>query len=546
VTRFIFVTGGVVSSLGKGLAAASLGALLRARGFHVRLRKLDPYLNVDPGTLSPYQHGEVYVTDDGTETDLDLGHYERFTEVATTQSDYTTTGQIYLRVLNKERQGEYLGSTVQVVPHITNEIKHFLSHCTNDEEIVIYEIGGTVGDIESLPFLEALRQFRQEQGPGRTLFMHVALIPYIQAACESKTKPAQHSVRELQRSGIQPDILLARCDRPLSLENRQKLALFCNIPFERVIEAQDVPTIYQAPLTYHAAGLDDQVMAFFGLPSSPPALAPWRHLVDKILSTSKEVTVACVGKYIHFPDTYKSLLEAMVHGGACQNIHVTVRWVDAELLEEGGPESLEEHFRGVDGILIPGGFGVRGVEGKIRAISYARTHNIPCLGICLGMQLMVVETARCLAGMPDAASSEFATSPYPVIDILSSWMKQGEKVSYGDQKGLGGSMRLGSFPAYLSHTSQAFHVYKKDKIFERHRHRYEVNMTYRERLEAAGLIFSGLSPDGLLTEIVERQDHPWFIGCQFHPEFNSRPFAPHPLFVSFIEAVSKRGENTSL
>jgi CTP synthase len=545
MARFIFVTGGVISSLGKGLAAASLGALLKSRGFRVRLRKLDPYLNVDPGTLSPYQHGEVYVTDDGTETDLDLGHYERFSNVDTTARDYTTTGKIYLNVLNKERQGEYLGATVQVIPHITQEIKEFLTTETQEEDFVICEIGGTVGDIESLPFLEAIRQFRQENGAAQTLFIHVALVPYIETASESKTKPVQHSVKEMQRAGIQPDIVFCRCDRPLSLDNRHKLALFCNVPLDNVIEAKNVPSIYQAPVIYHQAGLDTQVLKHFNLDAPLPDITPWEKLTAHILDPQKEVRVAIVGKYINFPDTYKSLLQALIHAGAHHETRCQITWVDAELLEDNGAEFVQEQLGGVDGIIIPGGFGIRGVEGKIRALSFARTHKIPCLGICLGMQLMVIETARHLAGLQDAHSSEFGISEHLVVGLLSQWEKQGAAVAYqGESKGMGGTMRLGSYPTYLVHHTKAWEIYGQEKIAERHRHRYEVNMTYKDTLEKAGLVFSGLSPDGQLPEMVERADHPWFVGCQFHPELKSRPFRPHPLFISFLSAcLDRRKEN---
>lgn len=544
MAHFIFITGGVISSLGKGLAAASLGALLKARGFQVRLRKLDPYLNIDPGTLSPYQHGEVYVTDDGTETDLDLGHYERFTDVETTALDYTTTGKIYLNVLNKERQGDYLGATVQVIPHITNEIKAFLTQDTHEEDFIICEVGGTVGDIESLPFLEAARQLRHEKGSAHTLFIHVALVPYVETAGEAKTKPVQHSVKELQRSGIQPDILLCRCDRPLSSDNHSKLALFCNVPLENVIEGTNVPTIYQAPLTYHAAGLDQQVLKHFHLKAPPLSLTKWENLCQQILYPQKEIEIAFVGKYGNFPDTYKSLLQALIHAGASHKTRVNISWVHPEILEDEDDARLHTHLAHVNGVLVPGGFGIRGIEGKIRAISFARTNKIPCLGICLGMQLMVVESARNLAGLAHAHSSEFAVSPHPVVDLLAQWDKQGAAHTYqGREKGLGGTMRLGAYPTYLAHHTKAWEIYGEDKILERHRHRYEVNAAYKEVLEKAGFVFSGFSPDGLLPEIVERVDHPWFMGCQFHPEFKSRPFNPHPFFLSFVEACLIQKQN---
>ncbi len=538
MSRFIFITGGVISSLGKGLAAASLGALLKSRGYRVRLRKLDPYLNVDPGTLSPYQHGEVYVTNDGTETDLDLGHYERFTEVDTTAFDYTTTGKIYLNVLNKERLGHYLGATVQVIPHITNEIKEFLTQETQDEDFVICEIGGTVGDIESFPFLEAIRQLRQERGPSQVLFIHVALVPYIVAAGEVKTKPVQHSVKELQHAGIQPDILLCRCDRALSSEHQQKLALFCNVPLDNVIEARDVATIYQAPLTYHLAGLDHRVLAHFGLPSPTPNLSPWEDLCERMLRPSKILQIAIIGKYINLADAYKSLSQALIHAGAQESIHVEINWIDAELFEAPFPEKiLVEKLSPIDGIIIPGGFGVRGVQGKIRAIQYAREHKVPCLGICLGMQLMVVEAAQNLLGLKDAHSSEFLRTKHPIVGLLSEWEKNGKVHTYeGEKRGFGGTMRLGAYPAYLGIGTQALQIYGQEKILERHRHRYEINIHYQKDLEGVGLIFSGLSPDGKLPEIVECRDHPWFVGVQFHPELKSRPFRPHPLFLSFLRA----------
>ncbi len=538
MARFIFITGGVISSLGKGLAAASLGALLKARGFRVCLRKLDPYLNVDPGTLSPYQHGEVYVTQDGTETDLDLGHYERFAEVNTSSFDYTTTGKIYLNVLNKERHGNYLGATVQVIPHITNEIKDFLQKKTEDVDFVICEIGGTVGDIESLPFLEAIRQFRHEQGALGSLFIHVALVPYIATAGESKTKPVQHSVKELQHAGIQPDLLLCRCDRPLSLDHQRKLALFCNVPLECVIEAQDVPTIYQAPISYHLAGLDTQVVKYFNLQTPSPNLEKWERLCQNILYPERKVKIALVGKYISFPDTYKSLIQAIIHAGAAQNTAVEISWIDSEVFEgEGCSTRLQTHLENLQAVLIPGGFGVRGVEGKINAITFARLHKIPCLGICLGMQLMVVEGARTIPGFEDANSSEFSATPHPVVDVLDHWEKEGTRQEYKKEQGLGATMRLGKYPARLTPSTKAFDIYGSEEIFERHRHRYEVNLDYQDVFDQAGLVFSGLSPDSKLPEILERPDHPWFLGVQFHPELKSRPFEPHPLFVSFIKAA---------
>lgn len=541
MTRFIFVTGGVVSSLGKGLASASLGALLKARGFKVCLRKLDPYLNVDPGTMNPHQHGEVFVTEDGTEADLDLGHYERFTGVDTVFGDCVTTGKIYLNVIHRERRGDYLGATVQVIPHITDEIKAFVARETKDFDFVICEIGGTVGDIESLPFLEAIRQLRNDWGATKTLFIHVALVPYIPAAGECKSKPVQHSVRELQHAGIQADLLLCRCDRPLSEDIRKKLALFCNMAPQRVIEALDVETIYAVPLAYQKAGLDREVCEYFGLPPLPePPMDPWEEVVQRVLHPAEgEVTIAIVGKYMDLQDAYKSLGEALTHGGIFHRVRVNLKWIDATLFEDDNNEALLAHELGnVHAILVPGGFGQRGIEGMITVIQYAREKKIPFLGICLGMQLAVIEAARNLGGFPLANSTEFnATTPDPVIALLTEWMKGDDLHYYQAERGLGGTMRLGAYVCLLQEGSKAHEIYDAASISERHRHRYEFNLSYRQKLAETGILFSGLSPDGQLMEIIERPDHPWFVAVQFHPELKSRPLAPHLLFISFIGAA---------
>jgi len=536
--RYIFITGGVVSSLGKGLASAALGAVLQARGFKVRLRKLDPYLNVDPGTMSPYQHGEVYVTDDGAETDLDLGHYERFTGVAARKSDNITTGRIYWNVLEKERRGDYLGGTVQVIPHITNEIKEFIgSPECNDSDFVLCEVGGTVGDIESLPFLEAIRQFGNEVGLKNALFIHVTLMPYIATAGELKTKPTQHSVKELLSVGIQPSILLVRADREIPAEERRKIALFCNIPAERVIPALDVSSIYQVPISYHGEGLDDQVLSYFEMDAPRPDLSKWMDILHKVQHPEGEVTIGVVGKYTSLLDSYKSLSEALTHGGFANNVKVNLSWLNAEIFEKEDSVNLLEK---VDGILVPGGFGERGTEGKIRAVKFAREHKIPYFGICLGMQMAVIETARNLAGLNDVGSSEFGKYGNPVVGLMTEWMK-GEELERRNEVGnLGGTMRLGAYRAKLEKGSKAEEIYGTTDISERHRHRYEVNMTYKKQLEDAGLKFSGLSPDGKLPEIVEIADHPWFVGVQFHPELKSKPFEPHPLFTSFIKAAVEK------
>ena len=539
MTRFIFITGGVVSSLGKGLCSAALGALLQARGYKVRLRKLDPYLNVDPGTMSPYQHGEVYVTDDGAETDLDLGHYERFTGVSGKRSDNVTTGQIYSKVLAKERRGDYLGATVQVIPHVTDAIKEFVRADLGDEDFVVCEIGGTVGDIEGLPFLEAIRQLGNELGRQRSLFLHCTLVPFIRAAGELKTKPTQHSVKELQSVGIKPDILVCRCERPIPAEERRKIGLFCNVPETAVIQALDVDSIYAVPQAYHNEGLDGEVCRHFELADTPePELGRWNDVIKPIREPDGEVTIGVVGKYTALLDAYKSLAEALTHGGIANDVKVKVSWLDSEIFEsEGTTHQLE----GVHGILVPGGFGERGSEGKIAAVRFAREHKIPYFGICFGMQMAVIEASRNLAGISGAGSTEFGTPQDPVVGLMTEWT-QGNQVERRDlESDLGGSMRLGAYRCLLSENSKVREVYGgAPEISERHRHRFEVNINYRGALEAAGLRFSGLSPDGELPEIIELPDHPWFIGVQFHPELKSRPFEPHPLFTSFIEAAVRQ------
>jgi CTP synthase len=534
MTRFIFITGGVVSSLGKGLASAALGALLQARGFKVRLRKLDPYLNVDPGTMSPYQHGEVFVTDDGAETDLDLGHYERFTGVSARRTDSVTTGRIYSEVIAKERRGDYLGATIQVIPHVTDAIKEFIRADVGDADFVLCEIGGTVGDIEGLPFLEAIRQLGNELGRERSLFVHLTLVPHIASAGELKTKPTQHSVKELQSVGIQPDILLCRCDRPIGADQRRKIGLFCNIQVERVIPAIDVDTIYQVPIAYHEEGFDREVCRHFGLETPEPDLKRWRDIVARIRAPEGEVTIAIVGKYTHLMDSYKSLIEALSHAGIANHVKVNLNWVDSEIFESEDPiHKLET----VHGILVPGGFGERGSEGKVAAVQFAREQRIPYFGICFGMQMAVIEGARHLAGITKAGSTEFGPCADPVIGLMTEWT-QGNRVERRNSEGdLGGSMRLGAYPCVLAEGSRVRQIYDAGMISERHRHRYEVNITYRPGLEKAGFVFSGMSPDGELPEIVELPDHPWFVGVQFHPELKSKPFAPHPLFTSFIAAA---------
>lgn len=538
--RYIFITGGVVSSLGKGIASAALGALLQSRGYGVRLRKLDPYLNVDPGTMSPRQHGEVYVTDDGAETDLDLGHYERFTGVSARQSDNITTGRIYQRIIEKERRGDYLGATIQVIPHVTNDIKEFvLSDPGEGVDFVLCEIGGTVGDIEGLPFFEAIRQLGQELGPQRACFIHLTLLPYIPAAGEMKTKPTQHSVKELRSIGIQPQILLCRCDRPIPINEKGKIASFCNVRPTSVIEARDVGHIYDVPVAYHTEGLDSEVLSHFGIADAPqPDLSSWQQIARTIHNPDGHVSIALVGKYTDVPDAYKSVSEALGHGGLANQVKVDIRFVDSEQFDD--PASSLEELDGVHGILLPGGFGERGAHGKMRAARYAREKKLPCFGICYGMQLSVVEAARNLAGIKDAATSEFGPTNEPVVGLMEEWTKGNEKVTRDASTDLGGTMRLGAYPARLKEGSLVAQVYGGLEISERHRHRYEVNASYIPKLEKAGMIFSGMSPDGRLPEIVELKDHPWFIGVQFHPELKSRPFEPHPLFASFIAAAVKK------
>jgi len=534
MTRFIFITGGVTSSLGKGLTSAALGALLQARGYKVRLRKLDPYLNVDPGTMSPYQHGEVYVTDDGAETDLDLGHYERFTGVPTRRSDNVTTGQIYSKVLTRERRGDYLGATVQVIPHVTDAIKEFIRSDLTDEDFLVCEIGGTVGDIEGLPFLEAIRQLGNELGPENSIFIHLTLVPYLAAAGELKTKPTQHSVKELQSVGIKPDIVICRCERPIPQDARRKIALFCNVRPTAVIEGMDVDTIYAVPRAYHEERLDDEVCRHFRLESPPPDLSQWDLVTDRIRRPDGEVTIGVVGKYTSLLDSYKSLAEAMAHGGIANNVRVKVNWLDSEIFES---EGTIQHLEDVHGILVPGGFGERGAEGKIAAARFARERQVPYFGICFGMQMAVIEAARSLAGLSKAGSTEFGPTADPVVGLMTEWAAGNRVERRNVESELGGTMRLGAYPCVIDPDSRVHGIYRAGQISERHRHRYEVNINYREVLELAGLHFSGLSPDGELPEIVELREHPWFIGVQFHPELKSKPFEPHPLFTSFIEAA---------
>ncbi len=536
--RYIFITGGVVSSLGKGLASAALGALLQSRGYSVRLRKLDPYLNVDPGTMSPYQHGEVFVTDDGAETDLDLGHYERFTGVPASQKDNITTGRIYQDIIAKERRGDYLGGTVQVIPHVTDAIKTFVVSGNEDIDFVLVEIGGTVGDIEALPFFEAIRQVGNDLPRGAAIYVHLTLMPYIPSAGELKTKPTQHSVKELRSIGIQPDILMCRSDREVPASERRKIALFCNVREEAVIQALDVSSIYDVPLAYHNEGLDGQVLAAFGIEDAPePDHTRWDTISNTIANPEGEVVIAIVGKYTGLKDAYKSLMEALVHGGIANAVKVRLEWIESEVFEREDPAPYLED---VNGILVPGGFGERGAEGKILAAKFARERGVPYFGICFGMQMACVEAARNLAGIENATSTEFGEGGEPIVGLMTEWM-QGEELKQREVDGdLGGTMRLGAFPAKLIAGSRIAEVYGTRDISERHRHRFEVNMRYRERLEAAGLKFAGLSPDGLLPETVEYPDHPWFIGVQYHPELKSRPFDPHPLFKSFIAAAVKR------
>ena len=535
MTRYVFITGGVVSSLGKGIASAALAALLQARGYRVRLRKLDPYLNVDPGTMSPYQHGEVFVTDDGAETDLDLGHYERFTGVSATRADNATTGRIYSEVIARERRGDYLGATVQVIPHITDAIKDAIVRDTDDLDFCLIEIGGTVGDIESLPFLEAIRQLGNELGPERTMFVHLTLVPFIPSAGELKTKPTQHSVKELLNVGIQPQMLLCRCDRPIPENERRKIASFCNVRPSAVIPALDADTIYAVPISYHEQGMDREVLRHFDLPfDTPPELSRWEKIVNVVRAPEGEVRIAIVGKYINLLDSYKSLAEALAHGGIANRVRVRLDWVDSQIFET--PDAVGK-LEDVHGILVPGGFGERGTEGKIAAVRFARERRIPFFGICFGMQMAVIECARNLAGLPDASTTEFGPCADPVVGLLTEWARGNERERREAGGDLGGTMRLGAYPASLAQSSLVRAMYDgHGEISERHRHRYEVNVHYRALLEAAGLRFSGMSPDGVLPEIVEYPDHPWFIGVQYHPELKSKPFAPHPLFAGFIAA----------
>jgi CTP synthase len=535
MARYIFITGGVVSSLGKGLASAALGALLQARGYSVRLRKLDPYLNVDPGTMSPYQHGEVFVTDDGAETDLDLGHYERFTGVPAKKSDNITTGRLYQDILARERRGDYLGGTVQVIPHVTDAIKQFVLSGNDGIDFVLVEIGGTVGDIEGLPFFEAIRQLGNELPRGDSVFIHLTLIPFIPSAGELKTKPTQHSVKELRSIGIQPDILLCRCDREVPASERKKIALFCNVRPEAVIQALDVASIYDVPLAYHREGLDAQVLSAFGIKDAKaPHLERWQTISNAIANPEGEVTIAIVGKYTGLKDAYKSLNEALFHGGIANRVKVKLEWIESEVFESEDPAPYLEN---VHGILVPGGFGERGSEGKILAAKFARERGVPYFGICFGMQMAVIEAARDLVGIKQAGSTEFGPSKEPVVGLMTEWMRGNELEKRKLNGDLGGTMRLGAYPAALAKGSKVAQIYGDTLISERHRHRYEVNTKYRERLEKAGVRFCGLSPDGLLPEIIELPEHPWFIGVQFHPELKSRPFEPHPLFASFIGAA---------
>ena len=538
MARYVFITGGVVSSLGKGIAAAALGALLQARGYRVRIRKLDPYLNVDPGTMSPYQHGEVFVTDDGAETDLDLGHYERFTGRSANQSDNITTGRIYKNIIDRERRGDYLGATVQVIPHVTDEIKNFIREGNEEYDFVLCEIGGTVGDIEAMPFLEAIRQVGNDLPRGQCVYIHLTLMPYIPAAGELKTKPTQHSVKELRSIGIAPDILLVRADRQIPKEERRKLSLFCNVRESAVIQALDVSHIYDVPIAYHKEGLDSEVLAAFGIDPAPkPRMERWTEISSRIHNPEGEVTIAVVGKYTGLKDAYKSLIEALAHGGMANRVRVKLDWIESEIFEKEDPAPFLEK---VHGILVPGGFGERGAEGKILAAKFARERKVPYFGICFGMQMACIEAARSLAGIEDASSTEFGPSKQPVVGLMTEWLKGNmleKRRALGD---LGGTMRLGAYAAHLAADSKIADIYGDTQISERHRHRYEVNIDYKEKLEDCGLVFAGMSPDGVLPETVEYADHPWFIGVQYHPELKSRPFEPHPLFASFINAAMEQ------
>ncbi|MGB7285691.1 MAG: CTP synthase [Salaquimonas sp.] len=539
MARYVFITGGVVSSLGKGIASAALGALLQARGYRVRLKKLDPYLNVDPGTMSPYQHGECFVTDDGAETDLDLGHYERFTGRPANAKDNITTGRIYQTIIEKERRGDYLGATVQVIPHVTNAIKEFVLDGNEEYDFVLCEIGGTVGDIEALPFFEAIRQLGNDLPRNNAVYVHLTLMPWIAAAGELKTKPTQHSVKELRSIGIAPDILLVRADREIPVEERRKLSLFCNVRPSAVIQALDVKNIYDIPKTYHEEGLDEEVLAAFGIDPAPkPQMDIWEDVSQRVHNPEGEVTIAIVGKYTGLLDAYKSLMEALHHGGMANRVKVNFKWIESEVFEKDDPSSYLEN---VHGILVPGGFGERGSEGKIAAVKYAREKKVPYFGICFGMQMACIEAARNLAGIEDATSSEFGEKGEHVVGLMTEWLKGNQLVKREQAGDLGGTMRLGAYPHPLVAGSHIAEIYGKTEVSERHRHRYEVNIDYKERLEAAGLTFSGMSPDGLLPETIEYQDHPWFIGVQYHPELKSRPFEPHPLFASFIAAAVEQG-----
>ena len=540
MARYIFITGGVVSSLGKGLMAASLAALLQARGYRVRIRKFDPYLHVDPGSMSPHEHGAVYVTDDGAETDLDLGHYERFTGVASRQSDNITSGRIYKTIIERERRGDYLGATVQVIPHVTDAIKAFAQEDTEDLDFVLCEIGGTVGDIESLPFVEAIRQLRNDLGRNQSVSVHLTLVPYIAAAGELKTKPTQHSVRELASLGVHADVIVCRSEKPLPASDRAKIALFCNVPASSVIPALDAPSIYGVPLQYHAEGLDVEVLKAFGIDvQGSPDLSRWEEIVDRVLNPEGEVTIGVVGKYMGVPDAYKSLTEALTHGGIANRVKVNIRWLDAELFEHDKEEEITAALEPLHGILVPGAFGERGSEGKIAGVKFARERSVPFFGICLGMQMACIEGARA-GGVADASTTEFGPTEQPVVGMITEWMTS-EGLQTREAGGdLGGTMRLGAYPAKLGGNSVVASIYGAEEISERHRHRYEVNTAYKPVLEQGGLVFSGMSPDGSLPEIVERPDHPWFVGVQFHPELKSKPFDPHPLFASFIQAAVRQ------
>ncbi|MEM8770962.1 MAG: CTP synthase [Pseudomonadota bacterium] len=539
MARYIFITGGVVSSLGKGVASAALGALLQARGYKVRLRKLDPYLNVDPGTMSPYQHGEVFVTDDGAETDLDLGHYERFTGVSASKSDNVTTGQIYSKIIERERRGDYLGATVQVIPHVTDAIKDFVLTDAGGADFVLCEIGGTVGDIEALPFFEAIRQLGNELPRGDTVYVHLTLMPYISSAGELKTKPTQHSVRELRAIGIQPDVLLVRADREIPPSEREKIARFCNVRPSAVVQALNCRTIYEVPLAYHEEGFDQEVMDAFGIKNPrDPELSGWKNIIERITAPDGEVTIAIVGKYTVLKDAYKSLIEAIAHGGIANNVRVNIEWIEASAFDD--EETIRAELEGVHGIIVPGAFGERGSEGKINAVRFARENDVPFFGICYGMQMATIEAARNLLGVTDATSSEFETEGRSVVGLMTEWMRGNERETREDDGNLGGTMRLGAYPAALKDGSRVQEIYGPTEISERHRHRYEIDIALAEKLRAHGVVFSGTSPDGSLPEILEIPEHPWFIGVQYHPELKSRPFEPHPLFASFIEAAVKR------